>query len=228
MTCVWITRSEPGAGRLERALNEAGFQSVNAPVLTTEVVRGIAPSEEFDVTVFLSEHAVKYAIEGKWRSAAPVVAVGPTTGDALRSAGLQPVHPGQASSEGVFELFEQQYSDVQSVLIVAGAGGREDLAKWLKDKGVRVRTWITYRRILLRPFVDIGGCDAVVVSSAEVLSRIAELCFEYANIDEDQLSVLVPSDRVAEVAVSLGFRRIFNCDGADPQAVVATLIDQAL
>ena len=228
MNCVWITRSEPGAGRLERALTEAGFRSINAPVLTTEVVRDAAPSEEFDVTVFLSEHAVRYAIEGKWRSIGPVVAIGPTTAEALRSVGLQPAHAGHASSEGVFELLEQQYSKVDSALIVAGADGREDLAKWLTDKGVRVRTWITYRRVLLRPVVDIGACDVVVVSSAEALSRIAELCFECANSDGGQLSVLVPSDRVAEVAVSLGFRRIFNCDGADPQAVVATLIDQAL
>lgn len=228
MNRVWITRSEPGAGRLERALTEAGFRSINAPVLTTELVREAAPSEEFDVTVFLSEHAVKYAIEGKWRSIGPVVAIGPTTAEALRSVGLQPAHAGHASSEGVFELLEQQYSKVDSALIVAGADGREDLAKWLTDKGVRVRTWITYRRVLLRPVVDVGACDAVVVSSAEALSRIAELCFECENFDGGQVSVLVPSDRVAEVAASLGFTTVFNCDGADPRAVVSTLLNQAL
>ena len=228
MTCVWITRSEPGATRLERALIEAGFESINAPVLTTEIVNETTPSEEFDVTVFVSEHAVKHAIERKWRSVGPVVAVGQTTAEALRSIGLEPVQAAQASSEGILELFEQQYPDAGSVLIVAGADGRTDLAKWLIDKGVRVCTWITYRRNLLEPVVDVGACDVIVASSAEALSRIAELCFTHANFDGGQLSVLVPSSRVAEVAGSFGFKNILNSNGADPRAVVTTLKDRLL
>ena len=114
------------------------------------------------------------------------------------------------------------------MLIVAGADGRTDLAKWLIDKGVRVCTWITYRRVLLEPVVDVGACDVIVASSAEALSRIAELCFTHANFDRGQLSVLVPSSRVAEVAGSFGFKNILNSNGADPRAVVATLKDRLL
>ena len=114
------------------------------------------------------------------------------------------------------------------MLIVAGADGRTDLAKWLVDKGVRVCTWITYRRVLLEPVVDVGACDVIVASSAEALSRIAELCFTHANFDRGQLSVLVPSSRVAEVAGSFGFKNIVNSNGADPRAVVATLKDRLL
>ena len=228
MTCVWITRSEPGASRLEQALTVAGYQSIKAPVVTTEIVEEGGPSEQFDVTIFVSEHAAKHAIRQKWSSIGSVVAVGQTTAEALRSIGLKPAQAPQASSEGILELLQQQYPDARSVLIVAGADGRTDLAKWLIDKGVRVWTWITYRRILLQPVVDIGTCDVVVAGSADGLSRIAELCFSHPNFDRGRLSILVPSNRVAKVAGSFGFKNIFNSDGADPEAVVATLRDRAL
>ncbi|MEC9286277.1 MAG: uroporphyrinogen-III synthase [Pseudomonadota bacterium] len=224
MTCVWITRSEPGASRLEGVLTGAGFQSIKAPVLTTEMVKEPAPSSVFDVTVFVSEHAVKHALQRNWRAVGPVLAVGQATADALRSKELETLQAARASSEGILELLEEQYPNAGSVLIVAGANGRTDLAEWLKEKGVRVSTWITYRRVMLEPSVDLGACDVVVASSADALSRIAELCFAHSSFDGDQLPVLVPSNRAAEIAASFGFKNIVNSNGADPHSVIATLI----
>jgi len=225
MTCIWITRSEPGASRLEGVLTGAGFQSIKAPVLTTEMVKEPAPSGVFDVTVFVSEHAVKHALRRNWRSVGPVLAVGEATADALRSKELEILQAARASSEGILELLEEQYPNAGSVLIVAGADGRTDLAKWLTGKGIRVSTWITYRRVMLEPIVDLGACDVVVASSADALSRIAELCFAHSSFDmgQGQLPVLVPSNRAAKVAASFGFKNIVNSNGADPRSVVATL-----
>lgn len=219
---VWVTRSEPGAGRLARALEEAGYKVLQAPVLNIEPLDCSTPTEPATVVVVLSEHAASRYVASKLAARAadtPHIAVGPRTGAYLEQHGLTVTVPSHATSEGLLEMAELRTLQAgDCVWIACGVGGRDLLEATLRCR-CTVHRLELYRRIAVeRLDACLVSVDTIVASSAAALQTVHELW----PGDSDVL-IVTPSHRVAQAAHALGFTNVRVADGAGPAAVERSL-----
>ena len=140
---VWLTRSQPGADRAAAVLEKHGHCALVAPVVSISQIPAARPSRTFADVIFLSEHAVRFGVvslteAGLDFGSMRVFAVGSATAAWLADIGISAATPPVAGSEGLLALPE--FADVfgTDVLIVAGVGGRNVLARGLVDRGARV------------------------------------------------------------------------------------------
>ena len=216
---IWVTRTEPGASRLAGALEAVGHEGWVRPVLRIEQVPTSPPGGAFDLTVFLSEHAVHGAFANGWVTT-PALAIGPGTQAALAGYGIRAAVPDAASSEGIAEFLAGD--PPARVLLAAGAGGRNVLAGLLGELGSTVAEWNPYRRAPVRePLPPNVRIDAIVAGSAGGLRVAADLWF--ASGQSAATPLVAPSVRIGDAARALGFERVFVSSGADAAATVATL-----
>ncbi len=216
---VWITRTEPGAARLATALEAAGYTAWVRPVLRIEVLRSYPPPGAFELTIFLSEHAVHAAYANGWRET-PALAIGPGTQAALRTRGVLAAIPQVATSEGIADFLTSALPS--RALLAAGEGGRDVLGPLLEERGVAVVPWAPYRRVAVSgPLPDSQQVDAIVAASEAGLRVAADMWF--ASGRSAAIAVIAPSARVAEAAGAVGFTRVLVSPGAGVQATVATL-----
>ncbi len=216
---VWVTRTEPGASRLGTRLVDAGFDARVRPVLDIEPIAAPPPAGEFALTVFLSGHAVKFALRNGWKPT-PALAIGKATLRALARRGIDARTPDRSSSEGIIAAFAAD--PPQSVMIAAGEGGRDVLEQWLTHRGIPVVKWCLYRRVAVSgSLAPAEAIDAIVGSSTAALRVVANMWF--ASSRSANVAMLVPSERVAESARDFGFARVVVTEGAGDEAVVAAL-----
>ena len=216
---VWVTRTEPGASRLGVRLVDAGFDAWVRPVLKIETLSAPLPAGQFALTVFLSGHAVEFAVRNGWAST-PALAIGKSTRQTLARYGIDARTPELSSSEGIIAALADD--PPESVMIAAGEGGRGVLEQWLTHRGIPVVKWCLYRRVAVSgPLAPAEAIDAIVGSSAAALRVVANMWF--ASSRSANVAMLVPSERVAESARDLGFASVVVTDGAGDEAVVAAL-----
>ena len=217
---VWLTRTEPGATRQASALAEHGFDVLKAPALGIETLRAPAPEEPFDVVVFVSEHAVSCAAANDWRTG-PALPIGTATARALRARGVEPSWPAQANAQGVVDVLAP--SPPGRVLVVKGQGGRTTLQDWLRSRQRTAVEWDVYRRVPLAPGISGQRVDAIVASSGDGLRVVEQLWF--AERRDARVALLVPSERVADLAGTMGFERVVVTAGAGASAVLDALLE---
>ena len=217
---VWITRTEPGATRLAAALEAAGHTAWVRPVLRIEALRSSPPPGPFDLTIFLSEHAVHAACANGWRET-PALAIGPGTRAALRTLGVLAATPQVATSEGIVDFLAS--APPSRALLAAGEGGRDVLGPLLKERGVAVVQWALYRRVAVSgPLPDSQQVDAIVAASEAGLRVAADLWFATGR------NAAIPRDRsfrpcCRSLPAPVGFTRVLVSPGAGARATVATL-----
>jgi uroporphyrinogen-III synthase len=221
---VWITRSQPGADRLAAALRRQGYEVLVQPVLDIEPLSVDVPTDGFQIVIFLSEHAVRCGLPHLHPHLphATVFAVGGRTAEVLAAAGVLARVPVTASSEGLLAMPELQQLSDSRILVVCGAAGREVLAPALAERGARVDKLVCYRRVPAGKLAaEPSVVGAIVAASGDGLEQIARLWFAVGG--RPDVPLLVPSARVAEIGVELGFLNIHDCAGADIAAVLRTL-----
>ena len=216
---VWLTRTEPGASRQAAALAEHGFDVFKAPVLGIDPLSAVAPGKSFDVAVFVSEHAVSCAVANGWK-AGSAMAIGTATARALQALGVEPTWPVQANAQDVVDTLLP--SPPTSTLMVKGIGGRTTVQAWLRARGRTVVEWNVYRRVQLEPAISGEGIDAIVAGSGDGLRVVAQLWF--AERRDARVPLLVPSERVAELAETSGFEHVLVTAGAGTSTVAETLL----
>jgi uroporphyrinogen-III synthase len=242
---VLVTRPEEQSHDLCQAIRAAGGEPVRFPVLAIEPIRD-SPSlqaamqrlEEFHWAIFISPNAVLHAFaaldaHGGLPGSLRTAAVGKGTARKLRSSGHPPhlVPPGRANSEALLEQPELQQVDGQRILIFRGRGGRELLAQTLRARGAEVEYAEVYRRVKPRANITAlldrwarGEVDVVTVTSNEGLHNLYEMVGEQGRQRLLDTPLVVVSERGAELARSLGFRREVRVSAsADPNGLLAAL-----
>ncbi len=222
---ILVTRTEPGASVQAKALHDAGFESRICPLLGVEcceVPRSRARTP--DIVFFMSVHAVRCGL-GHVRSslgAARCFAVGRATADALRAEGIESRVPEAGeSTEGLLALPELREVSGSRIVIVRGEGGREKLAEELEARAAQVECLDVYRRVRNHPrMMDLQDADTVVIGSGDGVRALADLV---AMDGRGELNLIVPSKRVADVALELGFATLSISDGASDEAVISCL-----
>ena len=216
---VWLARTEPGATRQAAALAANGFGVLKAPVLGIERLRTAPPEGTFDVAVFVSEHAVSSAAANGWRTGS-AMPIGTATAHALQAHGVEPSWPTQANARAVVDALAP--SPPARTLVVKGIGGLTTVQDWLRSRERTVVDWDVYRRIPLDPAISGERVDAIVASSGDGLRVVEQLWF--AEPRDARVPLLVPSERVADIAQTMGFERVVVTAGAGSSAVVEALL----
>ena len=217
---VWLARTEPGATRQAAAIAAQRIGVLKAPVLGIEALQTAPPEGPFDVVVFVSEHAVSCAAANGWLSG-PAMPIGTAAALALKTHGVEPSWPAQASSQGVVDVLTP--SPPRRALVVKGVGGQTDLQDWLRSRERTVVEWDVYRRVPLDPVISGERIDAIVASSGDGLRVVEQLWF--AERRDARVPLLVPSKRVADLAWAMGFERVVVTAGAGSAAVVDALLE---
>jgi uroporphyrinogen-III synthase len=146
-----------------------------------------------------------------------------------------------ATSEALLALPELQQVRGESILILRGVGGRETLAGILRKRGARVDYAECYRRAEPRldpaqqQLLQRADFSAVCINSAETLRNFfdaihsAMLRIDAAaptgtpGADYRAVPLLVPSERVAQLAAELGFERVIVAANAGTEATLTAL-----
>lgn len=227
---VLVTRSEPGAESLARALRAAQFTVVVTPMIEVvavssgDAIRKLPRLEPADAMVFLSVHAVVHGyplIEATVQAGISWIGVGAATCDALRMRGVEASAPDDERSEGILAM--AAIAAARRVWLVGGEGGRRLLDAALVARGVDVQRIDVYRR---RPAevtepIDLTQFAYVIVSSAAGGEALVSCS---SGLPATPIFV-VPSDRVAARMSELGASRTIVSRGAGAAAVVSAMTE---
>ncbi|HUP91505.1 MAG TPA: uroporphyrinogen-III synthase [Solimonas sp.] len=215
---ILVTRPAQQTEALSRLLAARGAEVVRLPMQAIEPARQaqqaaerMAQARDFDGWIFTSANAVKFAAAldaGVWPR---LLAVGGATAAALTALGREAQVPAdEFSSEGLLALPELQASPGRRWLVVTGADGPGQLAEALRARGATVEIAEVYRRVALPHTEDavlgaLRGTQAIVATSAEGLEHLVHLTPEARRPGLLRKQLAVPSRRVVEKALELGF-----------------------
>lgn len=241
---VWVTRPESQIEIIESELAALGCDVILQPMLKIEAIEETPTIrsqfmniDAFDVVIAISRNAAEAGLAqldqywplGQYTISGPLgvtwVAIGPVTAEVMKSQGLEVEMPeGQFDSEGALKLKSLQNVAGKKILIWRGVGGRETLAQTLRERGAEVVYSELYQRLVpeyneAQWQQTFSKNPLLLVSSGQGLEAIAS---QQPKISENVRGIIAPSHRVAELAKSLGFKRIYIADSAqDSDMLVA-------
>ena len=242
---VLVTRPSQQAAALCASLEARGYVVRRLPLLELEPLEALDPAERqrvldldlYQHVIFVSANAVRFGmawIEDVWPQL-PVglnwYAVGDRSAALLASHGPSVISPEHdMSSEGLLRLPPLNSVAGQRVLIVRGQGGRTTLREELSARGARVEDLACYRRT--RPQLAAGelaenlgnwGVGIVLISSGEGLQNLLALLSPEETTKFRGIILIVPSQRVADMAREAGFSRIVTAENATDGAMLGAL-----
>ncbi|WP_462380199.1 uroporphyrinogen-III synthase [Pseudomonas sp. Marseille-QA0892] len=240
-----LTRPTPECEAQAAFLDENGVHGACLPLLAIQPLaetpeqRGVVMDLDlYAAVIVISKPAARYGlaridtywpqlpVEQRW------FAVGSGTAAALADYGIDACWPEGADSEALLampELNDALAAPGSRVLILRGEGGREALQEGLSARGVKVDTLELYQRSLpawpegqLGRVVQAERLNGLVVSSGQGFEHLRQLAGD-AWPSLSQLTLFVPSARVADLARAAGHGFIVNCGGASNDALLAAL-----
>jgi uroporphyrinogen-III synthase len=216
---VLVTRPEGQEGALIDLLRARGAQPRHLPLFAIRdhgdrnAHRAtLARSRAFDGWIFTSANAATRAAAldpGPWPAQ---FATGAATARALAEAGHPgaSVAPSSAASEALLELPALRAPRGRRYLVCTGVGGREHLVDALVQAQAHVERLDLYERVPVAHVPEaiaaaIAAADAAVVTSGDALQQLWALAPAAALPRLRGLVLVVPSRRVIELALRLGF-----------------------
>ncbi len=184
-----------------------------------------------DVLVFTSPNAVRAAAALRrlpQRRGQSVVAVGGSTANALRRAGMDLVaSPRRMDSEGLLELPALRDVRGKRIGLVTAPGGRGVIAAALARRGADVLRADVYARTPIPPSAraihalqQLHGRPWLVLSSGEALQQVLRSLPAEARAVLLRARVLAASERLATLAAAQGFEDIRVASDARPRSLI--------
>ena len=229
-------------------LLQRGFDVVSAPLMQIEPldlavnakIRSVLTDlDQFSHVIFVSQNAVGAmlsAIDMWWPqlpSGQSYIAVGEKTARVLRD-GLtclgvlaEVLVASAMNSETLLELAELQADKIndKKILICRGLGGRPLLAEQLELRGAVVKYCELYQRLVPSDLAEkLSGFTAQLDALLPVFSGEALENFCAAS-DNRLATVIVPSQRVANLAIAAGFKQVRVAINASEDAMLQTIVD---
>ena len=142
-------------------------------------------------------------------------AVGAATAAALEAGGRELAAAPQHAHSGEALLALPEFQSVQGkrYLVVTGERGLDVLASGLRARGAEAEVAEVYRRVPMpydeaRVLAALRGVDVIVLTSGEALQHLQSLTPVGSRPTLMKKTVVVPSERVVEMARGLGFARV--------------------
>ena len=242
---ILVTRPAGQAESLIKKLSSIGYSVSYEPMLEIQKIEPLTVGQSeisshltyFQHIIFVSANAVRFGLphilENEFIMDKRTVfyAVGSSTARLLREAEIDPISPlYDMSSEGLLELSSLKNVRGETIALVKGEGGRDRLAVTLSDRGAilvsldcyrRVFPMLTSRQVIEK--IEDNQIEIAVFSSGEGLENFLSLIRE-EQVRLSQLTLLVPSDRVAKIARQAGWKqRLFVAKNATDESVIKAL-----
>jgi uroporphyrinogen-III synthase len=237
---IVVTRPKEQAAPLRQRIEQLGGHVLLFPLLEISppqdllaLQQAIARLSEFDLAIFISPNAVRFAMseikqKGGLPSELKVATVGQGSSKTLRDLGVMKVIAplGQGDSEALLALPELQHVQGWKVAIFRGDGGRELLGDTLKQRGAAVEYVTCYQRS--KPQQNIQQLleskpQAITLSSSEALTYLGELLEKSGQAVLHEAVLFVSHERIAASAKKQGWQHIYQSAAGD-EGVIAALI----
>lgn len=218
---ILVTRPAHQADALCRLIEAQGGIPKRLPLISIEPLaqsgaaqQALQRAQSCDYWIFTSANAVHHALPLIRNLTCPrLAAVGAATAAALEAAGLPlAIAPAQSySGQALLELPEFQDVHGCNILIVTGEQGLDSIAEGLRARGAAIQVLPVYRRMAL-PYppeqvaIVLRAVDAVVLTSGEALTHLHQSAPDAARSRLQRLPVVVPSERVMDMARQLGWQ----------------------
>ena len=225
------------------------IKAVESAAAVQAIRQRVLDFDRYDMAIFVSQNAVSYGcawLDQFWPqipTECRFFAIGSATRDALLDAGLPVVGAMTVSaamnSEALLATEEMAQVRGKRIVIFRGEGGRTYLGDSLQARGAQVDYCELYTRALpadahkaVAQALDEG--DAwLSVHSGESLQNLVTLLKESKPISHQATQdiwlnwpVLVPGQRVAELATQMGFKQILVAENATDNAMCEALKKQ--
>lgn len=171
---VWITRTQPGAGRTAARLQAVGLSSLLSPVLEVRSRPASPDLAGFEGLVFTSPNAVeRFSSLNRTRSL-PAFAVGHATAEALTLHGFDYVITGGGDVEALSRLIVERRPG--RLLHLAALEQARDLAELCAPAGVEIEVLPIYETVVVSPDAALAADDliAVTVHSARAARAVVD------------------------------------------------------
>ncbi len=246
-------QAEPWAARLRELGAQTTVISLLeiVPVLDSAQIQAIKNCIlNFDLyykAIFVSQNAVELGfewIENYWPQlplGVDFFAVGETTAKQLQNRGarvtdLAQSQTGAMTSETLLQSPALQSVACEKIVIFRGCGGRPHIGEVLSERGARVDYCELYERVLpvesSKKFAQLLLSDTtqliVVLHSGEALENLQKIMREHAgsaHIKMEKYYLLVPSQRILELAKAAGFINVFAAQNATEASMLQGLLD---
>lgn len=240
---VLITRPKAKAQELALLLDQKSIANTSQALFdyqsnasTNDIATAL---KHADILIFVSVAAVEFS-----HASYPLtnnlyqtfVAVGNATKKALQAIGITQVispSPQQEHSEGLLTLPALANISDKSVLIFRGNGGREHIAKSLRQRGAKVNYIESYLRVWRTLAINIAEqwraqqINCIVVTSNDILLALVKYLAAATDSTDNywqcQCLWLVVSNRIEKNAKDLGLTRVINSHSASSKILSDTL-----
>ena len=226
---ILVTRPAHQAEALCQLIEAAGGKALRFPTLAIVAVPDVAQVQnvlanlsQYQWLIFISANAVNFALNangGKIAQFHPlrIAAIGQATAKAITASGLHVSCVPKAGFDSAALLASPEFQEVAGVhfLIVRGEGGREELADVLRARGADVAYLDVYKRQM--PACDASGLEgllarqqlaAITITSGEALQTLLLMIAPQYHPYLMVIPIVVVSDRLRQMASSLGFEQI--------------------
>lgn len=244
---ILVTRPTHQAENLCQLLLEHNVQAVRLPCIhivrtqnTDKINQLLAKQADFDWLIFVSANAVtmhqSFLVDGRMPPTKKTrfAAVGAATAQAMREHGL-PVDlvPLQGySSEALLASTELQQITGQSFLIVSGEGGRDELAKILQLRGAKIEYLMVYQREVActdptqtQALLQSKQLDGITITSGEIVRNLLLIIEKKYHPLLFALPTIVISERIKQIAVDMGFKKITVAACPSDTAILTAVIE---
>lgn len=235
---ILVTRPAGQAAVLMAGIEQLGGRVTHIPFLAIKPASDLADLEtiaahleQYRACLFVSANAVHAAWSvltrhQPWPNYLAAAVVGPGTTRVLRQLGVSEVlQPEvQFDSEGLLSLpfFSPEQCRGRAFALIRGEGGRDLIARTLRERGARVDEASVYQRSLdsdavieTAQLMLMDQPSAMIVTSSESLQRFMGAAPEVLARAVRLLTIVVPHERIAQCAAGLGYENVVVCDGGD-------------
>lgn len=246
---VLVPRPKALGQKLAHQLKLAGFDALCQPIMTYKTNTDEAGVQQHliehqpNILVFVSIAAVEYAEQlfslSQWQQLSDIetiIAVGPSTQEALKRYNIDSLCPNTFDSEGMLSLpiLDQTSLSHYRVTIIRGEDGRDHLATNLRQKGANVSFLSVYQKVWLKFASDQSlqwrqaQINCIVVTSNAFLNNLVRIIDITDDYWKNTCLWFVVSERIAICATAFGLKNVINTNGATDQAIITTLLNTEL
>ncbi|MBO9495107.1 uroporphyrinogen-III synthase [Thalassotalea sp. G20_0] len=236
-----VTRPEPQAQALADAIKKTGGQAWPVPMLAIDALAEtqamtdcLLMLDQFDHIIVTSRPAARLGVElvERYWPQLPIhcqwFAIGSSTAAELEQFAIRADYSDTGvDSEALLTLDAFNHMQNKKVLIIKGVGGREVLKEQLTNAGATVhtldvyqRSCPTYERNAVVKKLESHSINVILCGSGETLTNLGYYLPMPYRAD---YRLLVPSERVAREAHSLGFQQVTNTGGASNEMMLQAL-----
>lgn len=196
--------------------------------------------DQFDHIIFVSQNAVLEAFRWldqywpQWPLGIEYWGIGSKTTERLMAQGVKAHTANSAmNSEALLEQVPLQEVDEKKILICRGKGGRTHLGDQLVQRGAKLSYCELYHRKLAPTaksqlqaleWRDASSSLVISVFSGETLERVSELMAQIDVPHWQDIPILVPGQRVTELAQKLGYSRVIRAGNATEEKMSEALL----